>query len=66
MGSAGLWLGSPSLSMDFFSFFVFYLISRGGQQTASENRSFTVTFDPRRLQKPHRLIDFARLRKDFL
>jgi len=49
-----------------FFLFCFYLISRGGQQTASENRSFTVIFDPRRLQKPHRLIDFARLRKDFL
>jgi len=49
-----------------FPFFVFYLINLGGQQNASKNRSFTVTFDPRRLQKPPRLIDFARLRKDFL
>jgi hypothetical protein len=36
--SSGTWMGSPGLSMDFFSFFfVFYLIYRGGHQTASEN-----------------------------
>ena len=35
-------------------FFLFYLIYRGGQQTASENVTLTVTFDPRRLEKPPR------------
>jgi hypothetical protein len=62
-GLGGPVVGLAGLSMDFF---IFYLINRGGQQTASINRSFTVTFDPRRLQKPPRLIDFARLRKVFL
>jgi len=38
-----------------------YLINRGGQQNASENTIFTVTFDPRRLLKPPRLIIYFRL-----
>jgi hypothetical protein len=47
-------------------FFCFlYLINRGGQQIASDNRPFTVTFDPRQLRKLPRLISFARLGKDY-
>ena len=57
-------LGGPVHGF-FFHFFIFCLINHGGQQSASKNRSFTVTFDPRRLQKPPRLINFAHLRKDY-
>jgi hypothetical protein len=35
-----------------FLFLFFYLIYRGGQQTASKNVTLTVTFDPRWLPKP--------------
>jgi hypothetical protein len=45
--------------------FFFFLINGGGQQTASENRPFTMTSDPRRLRKPHWLIGFVRLGKDY-
>jgi hypothetical protein len=44
MGLAGPSIDSAGSSTG-FSFF--YLINRGGQQSASENRSFIVTFDPR-------------------
>ena len=54
MGSASPWMGSLGLSMGFFLFFVFYPVYRGGQRTASEKVTLTVTFDPRRLQKPPR------------
>jgi hypothetical protein len=62
MGSAGPWMGSPSLSAGFP---FFYSIYRGGHPTASENVPFTVTFPPRRLRCPSRLIVFARLGKVF-
>jgi hypothetical protein len=47
-GSGGAWMGLPGLSIDFFLFFYFYFIYRGGYQIASKNRLFTVTFDLRR------------------
>jgi len=39
--------------------FFFYLINRDGQQSASENRSFIMTFHPRRLRKTSRIIFFV-------
>jgi len=55
MGSAGSIDGIAG----FFLFF--YVINRGGHQTASKKISLTVTFDPRRLAKTSQLIFFARL-----
>jgi hypothetical protein len=43
-----------------FLFFSFHSIYRGEHATASENVLFAVTFQLRRLQKPPRLILFAR------
>ena len=58
MGLAGLWMVLLGLSMGFR---VFYLINRGGQATASEKISFTVTFGPWRLACSPRLTISARL-----
>ena len=57
-GLSGSVDGLAGLSMDFFLFF--YSINCGGQTTVSKNSPFTVTFVSRRLQKPPRLIIFAR------
>jgi hypothetical protein len=43
MGLAGLWMGSAGLSID-FSFFVFYLIYRGGHLNCLGKDGFTGAF----------------------
>jgi hypothetical protein len=49
MGSAGPWVGSTGLSMDFTFFLFFYLINRGGYFNCLGKDLFTVTFPLRRL-----------------
>jgi len=49
MGLVGPWMGLSGLSMDFYLFL--FDLPRW-QQTAMEKVTLTVTFDPRRLQKP--------------
>ena len=53
-------LGGPVHGLSIFFVFSFRLTEMG-QATASENKSFTVILGPRRLQKMHLLIGFARL-----
>jgi len=66
-GFAGPMDGLSGLIHGVFLFFCYFcLIYRGGQQTASEKAILTVTFYPRRLQKPPGLRDFARLGKQIL
>jgi len=59
-------LGDTMIGSASFSFFIFYLINRDGQQTAMINRSFIVTLCPRRLSKMPRLSIFSCLSKGFL
>jgi hypothetical protein len=44
-----------------FLLFLFFFINRGGHQTTSENRPFTVTFDLRGFVCPPRKVIFAGL-----
>jgi len=56
-GLSGSADGLAGLSMNFF---LIFSINRSRQTTVSKNSPFTVTFVSRRLQKPPRLIIFAR------
>jgi hypothetical protein len=55
------WLARPldGLSGPVHGFFVFYLINQGGHFDHVGKDLFTVTFPPRRLRCPPRLISFA-------
>jgi len=54
-------MGLAGLSTGFLFFCFFCFINRGRQPTASVNAGLTMMKDPRRLQKPPRLMLFARL-----